>query len=229
MDVSVFTRVGVERIARYACELALSRPRQKLTIVTKSNAQRHGMVFWDEVCQEIVADYPGLDVDFMLVDAMTQRMVLKPWSLDTILATNLHADILSDLAASLTGGLGIGATANLDPTRRLPSMFEPIHGSAFDIREGRRQPYRRALDGLPHARPFGRVRSLEAADAGDRNGHRKKGRSCPTISAAAPRPTRSRRPLSPRSAARAPKQPFPASPSNSRSFCGRHRGRQRGF
>ena len=133
MDVSVFTRTGVERIARYACELALSRPRQKLTIVTKSNAQRHGMVFWDEVCQEIVADYPGLDVDFMLVDAMTQRMVLKPWSLDTILATNLHADILSDLAASLTGGLGIGATANLDPTRRLPSMFEPIHGSAFDI------------------------------------------------------------------------------------------------
>ena len=133
MDVSVFTRTGVERIARYACELALSRPRQKLTIVTKSNAQRHGMVFWDEVCQEIVADYPGLDVDFMLVDAMTQRMVLKPWSLDAILATNLHADILSDLAASLTGGLGIGATANLDPTRSLPSMFEPIHGSALDI------------------------------------------------------------------------------------------------
>jgi tartrate dehydrogenase/decarboxylase/D-malate dehydrogenase len=72
-------------------------------------------------------------VDFVLVDAMTQRMVLKPWSLDTILATNLHADILSDLAASLTGGLGIGATANLDPTRSLPSMFEPIHGSALDI------------------------------------------------------------------------------------------------
>jgi tartrate dehydrogenase/decarboxylase / D-malate dehydrogenase len=111
----------------------LSRPRQKLTVVTKSNAQRHGMVFWDEVCQEIIPDYPGIDVDFMLVDAMTQRMVLKPWSLDTILATNLHADILSDLAATLTGGLGIGATANLDPARSLPSMFEPIHGSAFDI------------------------------------------------------------------------------------------------
>ena len=133
MDVSVFTRAGVERIARYACELALSRPKQKLTVVTKSNAQRHGVVFWDEVCQEIVVDYPGLDVDFMLVNAMTQRMVLRPWSLDMILATNLHADILSDLAASLTGGLGIGATANLEPTRTLPSMFEPIHGSAFDI------------------------------------------------------------------------------------------------
>ncbi len=133
MDVAVFTRSGVERIARYACELALSRPRQKLTIVTKSNAQRHGMVFWDEVCQEVLVDYPGVDVDFMLVDAMTQRMVLRPWSLDTILATNLHADILSDLAVSLTGGLGIGATANLDPTRTCPSMFEPIHGSAFDL------------------------------------------------------------------------------------------------
>jgi tartrate dehydrogenase/decarboxylase/D-malate dehydrogenase len=133
MDVSVFTRSGVERIARFACELALSRPRQKLTVVTKSNAQRHGMVFWDEVCQEVLADYPGVDSDFTLVDAMTQRMVLKPWSLDTILATNLHADILSELAVSLTGGLGVGATANLDPTRTLPSMFEPIHGSAFDI------------------------------------------------------------------------------------------------
>ncbi len=133
MDVAVFTRKAVERIARFACELALSRPRQKLTVVTKSNAQRHGMVFWDEVCQEVLVDYPGLEVDFILVDAMTQRMVLKPWTVDTVLATNLHADVLSDLAVALTGSLGIGATANLDPERRRPSMFEPIHGSAFDI------------------------------------------------------------------------------------------------
>jgi tartrate dehydrogenase/decarboxylase/D-malate dehydrogenase len=133
MDVAVFTRTGVERIARFACELALSRPRQKLTIVTKSNAQRHGMVFWDEVCQEVLSDYPALEADWMLVDAMTQRMVLRPWSIDTVLATNLHADVLSDLAVALTGSLGIGATANLDPERRRPSMFEPIHGSAFDI------------------------------------------------------------------------------------------------
>jgi len=133
MDVSVFTRTGIERIARFACDLALSRPRQKLTIVTKSNAQRHGMVFWDEVCQEVLLDYSSLEVDWMLVDAMTQRMVLKPWSLDTVLASNLHADVLSDLAVALTGSLGIGATANLDPSRNRPSMFEPIHGSAFDI------------------------------------------------------------------------------------------------
>jgi tartrate dehydrogenase/decarboxylase/D-malate dehydrogenase len=133
MDVAVFTRSGVERIVRYACELALSRPRQKLTIVTKSNAQRHGMVLWDDVCEEVLLDYPDLEVDWALVDAMTQRMVLKPWSIDTVLATNLHADVLSDLAVALTGSLGIGATANLDPSRNRPSMFEPIHGSAFDI------------------------------------------------------------------------------------------------
>lgn len=133
MDVAVFTRAGVERIARFACELALSRPRHKLTIVTKSNAQRHGMVFWDDVCREITLDYPDLEVDWMLVDAMTTRMVLRPGSIDTVLATNLHADILSDLASALAGSLGIGATANLNPQRQAPSMFEPIHGSAFDL------------------------------------------------------------------------------------------------
>jgi tartrate dehydrogenase/decarboxylase/D-malate dehydrogenase len=133
MDVSVFTRVGVERVCRFACDLAMSRPRRQLTIVTKSNAQRHGMVFWDQVCREVLRDYPDLTVDFMLVDAMTQRMVLKPGTIDTILATNLHADILSDLAAALAGSLGIASTANIDPSRSRPSMFEPIHGSAFDI------------------------------------------------------------------------------------------------
>jgi tartrate dehydrogenase/decarboxylase / D-malate dehydrogenase len=133
LDVAVFTRSGVERIARFACGLARSRPRKKLTIVTKSNAQRHGMVMWDEVCRSVLAGYPDLDVDWMLVDAMTTRMVLKPESIDTVLATNLHADILSDLASALAGSLGIGATGNIDPSRKSPSMFEPIHGSAFDI------------------------------------------------------------------------------------------------
>jgi tartrate dehydrogenase/decarboxylase/D-malate dehydrogenase len=133
MDVAVFTRAGVERIARFACDLARSRPRRHLTIVTKSNAQRHGMVFWDDICRTVIRDYPDVTVDWMLVDAMTQRMVLKPGTIDTVLATNLHADILSDLAAALAGSLGIGATANIDPSRKRPSMFEPIHGSAFDI------------------------------------------------------------------------------------------------
>jgi tartrate dehydrogenase/decarboxylase / D-malate dehydrogenase len=132
-DVSVFTRQGVARILRYAFQLALGRPRKRLTVVTKSNAQRHGMVLWDEIAAEIASEFRAVTWDKMLVDAMTTRMVLRPASLDTIVASNLHADILSDLAAALAGSLGIAPTANLDPQRRFPSMFEPIHGSAFDI------------------------------------------------------------------------------------------------
>ncbi|PSK60706.1 isocitrate dehydrogenase, NAD-dependent [Elsinoe australis] len=132
-EVSIFSRHGVERIFRFAFETAQSRPRKLLTIVTKSNAQRNGMVMWDEVGTEVAKDFPDVKVDKMLVDAMTVRMVNKPGSLDTIVATNLHADILSDLAAALAGSIGIAPTSNLDPTRKNPSMFEPIHGSAFDI------------------------------------------------------------------------------------------------
>lgn len=150
-EVAMFTRHGVERIIRFAFETAQSRPRKLLTVVTKSNAQRNGMVLWDEVAAEVAKDFSDVTVDKMLVDAMTCRMVLKPESLDTIVATNLvsdlpagewscpgltssqHADILSDLAAALAGSIGIAPTSNLDPTRQNPSMFEPIHGSAFDI------------------------------------------------------------------------------------------------
>ncbi len=132
-ETSVFTRVGVERIHRFAFELAGRRARKHLTLVTKSNAQRHGMVLWDEIFYEVAQKYPGVQTDRVLVDAVTTRMVLKPGTLDTIVASNLHADILSDLAAALSGSLGIAPTANLNPERRFPSMFEPIHGSAFDI------------------------------------------------------------------------------------------------
>jgi tartrate dehydrogenase/decarboxylase/D-malate dehydrogenase len=132
-DVSLFTRAGVLRIMRFAFGLAHSRPRKLLTIVTKSNAQRHAMVMWDEIAAEVAAEFPEVNWDKMLVDAMTMRMALKPETLDTIVATNLHADILSDLAAALAGSLGIAPTANLNPERKFPSMFEPIHGSAFDI------------------------------------------------------------------------------------------------
>jgi tartrate dehydrogenase/decarboxylase / D-malate dehydrogenase len=132
-EVSIFTRAGVARIMRFAFDLARSRPRRLLTVVTKSNAQRHGMVLWDEIAAEVAKDYPDVTWDKMLVDAMTMRMVLKPGSIDTVVATNLHADVLSDLAAALAGSLGIAPTANLNPERTFPSMFEPIHGSAFDI------------------------------------------------------------------------------------------------
>lgn len=132
-ETAIFTRVGVTRIMRYAFRLAQARPRKLLTVVTKSNAQRHGMVMWDEIAAEVAAEFPDVAWDKMLVDAMTVRMTLKPESLDTIVATNLHADILSDLAGALAGSLGVAPTANIDPEGRFPSMFEPIHGSAFDI------------------------------------------------------------------------------------------------
>jgi tartrate dehydrogenase/decarboxylase/D-malate dehydrogenase len=132
-ETSVFTRRGVERIHRFAFELARSRPRKHLTLVTKSNAQRYGMVLWDEIFFDVAKDYVDVKWDRELVDAMTTRMVLKPGSIDTVVASNLHADILSDLAAALSGSLGIAPTANLNPERSFPSMFEPIHGSAFDI------------------------------------------------------------------------------------------------
>jgi tartrate dehydrogenase/decarboxylase/D-malate dehydrogenase len=132
-ETSIFTRAGVERIMRTAFRMAEARPRKLLTVVTKSNAQRYGMVFWDEVAAHVHRDFPHVTMEKELVDAMAARMVRKPGSIDTVVATNLHADILSDLAGALTGSLGVAPTANLDPERRRPSMFEPIHGSAFDI------------------------------------------------------------------------------------------------
>jgi tartrate dehydrogenase/decarboxylase/D-malate dehydrogenase len=131
-ETSVFTRKGIERVHRFAFDLARKR-KKHLTLVTKSNAQRHGMVLWDEVCDEVQEGFPDVQTERVLVDAMTTRMVLKPASIDTVVASNLHADILSDLAAALSGSLGIAPTANLNPERTFPSMFEPIHGSAFDI------------------------------------------------------------------------------------------------
>ena len=132
-DVSMMTRAGVERIMRFAFKLAASRPRKLLTVVTKSNAQRHAMVMWDEIALQISKEFPAVTWDKVLVDACTDRMVNRPATLDTLVATNLHADILSDLAAALAGSLGIAPTGNIDPERRYPSMFEPILGSAFDI------------------------------------------------------------------------------------------------
>jgi tartrate dehydrogenase/decarboxylase / D-malate dehydrogenase len=132
-DVSILTRAGVERIMRFAFRLAQSRPRKLLTVITKSNAQRHAMVMWDEIALEVSKEFPDVKWDKELVDASTARMVNRPATLDTIVATNLHADILSDLAAALAGSLGIAPTGNIDPEHRFPSMFEPIHGSAFDI------------------------------------------------------------------------------------------------
>lgn len=133
VETSVFTRVCVERVMRYACQVAMSRPRKKLISVTKSNAQRHSMVLWDEIFTQVTADYPELQTERVLVDAMAARLVLKPETLDVIVASNLFADILTDLGSAICGSLGIAPSANLNPERRYPSLFEPVHGSAPDI------------------------------------------------------------------------------------------------
>src|SRR6201981_3615711 len=117
----MFTRAGVERVMRFAFKLAQSRPRKLWAVVTKSNAQRHAMVMWDEIAAEVAKEFPDVTWDKMLVDAMTMRMTMKPQTLDTIVATNLHADILSDLAAALAGSLGIAPTPNLTPDARTPA------------------------------------------------------------------------------------------------------------
>jgi tartrate dehydrogenase/decarboxylase/D-malate dehydrogenase len=130
---SVFTQVGCERILRYAFDLTMKRDRRVLTSVTKSNAQQYGMVLWDEIFQRVALDYPEVETESCLVDAMAARFVLNPESLSLVVASNLHADILSDLGSALAGSLGLAASANLNPERRNPSMFEPVHGSAPDI------------------------------------------------------------------------------------------------
>lgn len=130
---SLFTEAGCERIMRFAFELARARERRAVTSVTKSNAQQHGMVLWDEVFDRVRRDYPDVASDQCLVDAMAARFVLRPEELSVVVASNLHADILSDLGSALAGSLGIAASANLNPERTAPSMFEPVHGSAPDI------------------------------------------------------------------------------------------------
>ncbi|WP_378949183.1 tartrate dehydrogenase [Paracoccus sp. R86501] len=134
VETSIFTRAGVERILRFGFEQARAR-RGKLASVTKSNAQRHSMVFWDEVTDELAAEYPDVQVSRYHIDAMCARMVMAPESLDVVVASNLFGDILTDLGAAIQGGLGFAASANIDPTRKNPSMFEPVHGSAPDIAE----------------------------------------------------------------------------------------------
>lgn len=132
VETAIFTRTGVERILRFAFEQARAR-RGHLTSVTKSNAQKYSMVFWDEVTREVAADFPDVTVSHMHIDAMAARMVMAPESLDVVVASNLFGDILTDLGAAIQGGLGYAASANICPDRSGPSMFEPVHGSAPDI------------------------------------------------------------------------------------------------
>ncbi|MCF3642470.1 tartrate dehydrogenase [Rhizobium sp. TRM95111] len=132
VETSVFTRKGVERILRFAFEQARTR-RGRLASVTKSNAQKYSMVFWDEVTHQLATEYPDVEVMNYHIDAMAARMVMAPETLDVVVASNLFGDILTDLGAAIQGGLGFAASANINPDRSAPSMFEPVHGSAPDI------------------------------------------------------------------------------------------------
>lgn len=132
VETSIFTRTGVERILRFGFEQARKR-RGKLASVTKSNAQKYSMVFWDEVTDQLAAEYPDVEVSRYHVDAIAARFVMAPETLDVVVASNLFGDILTDLGAAIQGGLGFAASANINPDRSAPSMFEPVHGSAPDI------------------------------------------------------------------------------------------------
>ena len=131
---SVFTRKGIERIVRVAFELARKRNgRKRVTSVTKSNAQGYGMVLWDRTFQRVAEQYPDIETESLLVDAAAMNFVRRPQTFDVVVASNLFGDILSDVSAIVTGSIGLAASANIDPERRYPSMFEPVHGSAPDI------------------------------------------------------------------------------------------------
>jgi tartrate dehydrogenase/decarboxylase / D-malate dehydrogenase len=132
-QVGVFTRHGIERIVRYGFEIASKRPRKMLASATKSNALTHSMVLWDEVAEIVAKDYPGVEYRKYHVDALAARMITHPQTLDTMVTSNLFGDILTDIGSAISGSLGIAPGANINPERRFPSMFEPIHGSAPDI------------------------------------------------------------------------------------------------
>ena len=133
LQTALFTDKGCERIIRFAFDLARTRRVKKVSSVTKSNAQQFGMVLWDEVFQRVALDYPEVDTESVLLDAMNAKFVLRPQDLSVVVASNLNADILSDLGSALAGSLGVAASANINPEGRFPSMFEPVHGSAPDI------------------------------------------------------------------------------------------------
>ncbi|MEO8656865.1 MAG: tartrate dehydrogenase [Bryobacteraceae bacterium] len=133
IQTSVFTRRGCERIIRFAFELARTRSRRRLASITKSNAQGFSMVLWDRAFDLVAAEYPDIETESLLVDAAAMNFVRRPESFDVVVASNLFGDILSDLSAIISGSIGLAASANLDPSRRYPSMFEPVHGSAPDI------------------------------------------------------------------------------------------------
>jgi len=167
LQTAVFTEKGCERILRFAFDLARTRTVKKVSSVTKSNAQQYGMVLWDETFQRVARDYPDVATESVLVDAMSAKFILHPEDLSVVVASNLNADILSDLGSALAGSLGLAASANINPERRFPSMFEPVHGSAPDIAgQGISNPIGTIASGalmLDHFGLHNEARAVEAA------------------------------------------------------------------
>lgn len=134
IQTGVFTRRGIERVVRFAFELARKRnKKRRVCSITKSNAQGYAMVLWDRVVAAVASQYPDISTESLLVDAAAMNFIRRPESFDVVVGSNLFGDILSDISAIITGSIGLAPSANLDPTRKFPSMFEPVHGSAPDI------------------------------------------------------------------------------------------------
>jgi len=134
VQTAIFTRHGCERVIKYAFDLAVSRAGKKLvTSITKSNAQGYGMVVWDRAFERIAPQYPGIETESLLIDAACMEFIRRPNSFDVVVGSNLFGDILTDIGGMITGSIGLSGSANIDPERRFPSMFEPVHGSAPDI------------------------------------------------------------------------------------------------
>jgi tartrate dehydrogenase/decarboxylase / D-malate dehydrogenase len=170
IQTSVFTRRGIERIVRFAFELAQKRNKKKrVASITKSNAQGFSMVLWDRVFNEVAAQFPDVSTESLLVDVAAMNFIRRPESFDVVVGSNLFADILSDISAIIIGSMGLAASANLDPLRRFPSMFEPVHGSAPDIAgKGIVNPLATILSAgmmLEHLQMAGAAREVEAAVA----------------------------------------------------------------
>ncbi len=170
VQTSVFTRRGIDRIVRFAFDLAVKRDKKRrVASITKSNAQGFSMVLWDRVFADVAAEYPTIETESLLVDAAAMNFIRRPESFDVVVGSNLFCDILSDISAIIVGSMGLAASANLDPTRRFPSMFEPVHGSAPDIAgKGVVNPLATILSAammLEHLEMAGAAREIERAVA----------------------------------------------------------------
>ncbi len=166
IQTNVFTRMGCERIMRAAFQAAAKRPRRKLTSITKSNAQTFGMALWDDCYHTVRPEFPTVQASTLLVDAAAMDFVRKPESFDVVVASNLFGDILTDLSAQVTGSVGLASSANINPERKFPSMFEPVHGSAPDIAgKGIANPLAAVLSGVLLLRHLGLEKGANAIHA----------------------------------------------------------------